>query len=212
MRRMEKRPGSFHRFSHFCAFGAGVAVGANWPRTSNFIGNFLQRLGFELTDLVLWVWDPEKDFSSGPARLESGSRTGSRAVPAHARASVKRKISRRARAAGLKSQHPVQGAAGKMPKDAAAPERGWIRSRKSDLVNGRSGSNGRRTTTQSGRALTSRRWAKSKNSSFGRSSADPANEAGPKASKRSAERGKRKPPGKAQKFPPPVPPAPIELN
>ena len=45
------------------AFGAGVAVGANWPRASNFVGFILQRLGFELTDLALWMWDPEKSIA-----------------------------------------------------------------------------------------------------------------------------------------------------
>jgi hypothetical protein len=46
--------------SGLLAFGAGVAVGANWPRAGNIVGYILQRLGFELTDLTLWMWDPEK--------------------------------------------------------------------------------------------------------------------------------------------------------
>jgi hypothetical protein len=46
--------------SGLLAFGAGVAVGANWPRAGNLLGYLLQRLGFELTDLTLWMWDPEK--------------------------------------------------------------------------------------------------------------------------------------------------------
>jgi hypothetical protein len=46
--------------SGLLAFGAGVAVGANWPRAGNIVGYLLQRLGFELTDLTLWMWDPEK--------------------------------------------------------------------------------------------------------------------------------------------------------
>jgi hypothetical protein len=46
--------------SGILAFGAGVAVGANWPRAGNMVGYLLQRLGFELTDLTLWIWDPEK--------------------------------------------------------------------------------------------------------------------------------------------------------
>jgi hypothetical protein len=46
--------------SGLLAFGAGVAVGANWPRAGNFLGCLLQRLGLELTDLTLWMWDPEK--------------------------------------------------------------------------------------------------------------------------------------------------------
>src|ERR1700722_3386816 len=46
--------------SGILAFGAGVAVGANWPKAGNLVGYLLQRLGFELTDLTLWIWDPEK--------------------------------------------------------------------------------------------------------------------------------------------------------
>jgi hypothetical protein len=46
--------------SGLLAFGAGVAVGSNWPRAGNLVGYILQRLGFELTDLSLWLWDPEK--------------------------------------------------------------------------------------------------------------------------------------------------------
>jgi hypothetical protein len=60
---MAKREVVFPGFSGLLAFGAGVAVGANWPRTSNFIGFILQRLGFELTDLALWMWDPEKSLA-----------------------------------------------------------------------------------------------------------------------------------------------------
>src|SRR6476646_6418475 len=57
---MAKQEVAFSGFSGLLAFGAGVAVGANWPRASNFVGFVLQRLGFELTDLALWMWDPEK--------------------------------------------------------------------------------------------------------------------------------------------------------
>jgi hypothetical protein len=46
--------------SGLLAFGAGVAVGANFPRAGNIVGYILQRLGFELTNLTLWMWDPEK--------------------------------------------------------------------------------------------------------------------------------------------------------
>ena len=51
------------------AFGAGVAVGANWPRASNFVVYLLKRLGVELTDLAFWVWEPEQsaDLSQGAA-------------------------------------------------------------------------------------------------------------------------------------------------
>ncbi len=54
-------------FSGLLAFGAGVAVGANWPRAGNFVGYLLQRLGFELTDLTLWMWDPEKSLAQTKA-------------------------------------------------------------------------------------------------------------------------------------------------
>jgi hypothetical protein len=57
---MAKREVVFSGFSGILAFGVGVAVGANWPRASNFVGFILQRLGLELTDLALWMWDPEK--------------------------------------------------------------------------------------------------------------------------------------------------------
>jgi hypothetical protein len=60
---MAKREVVFSGFSGLLAFGAGVAVGANWPRASNFVGFILQRLGFELTDLALWMWDPEKSMA-----------------------------------------------------------------------------------------------------------------------------------------------------
>jgi hypothetical protein len=52
--------------SGLLAFGAGVAVGANWPRAGNIVGYLLQRLGFELTDLTLWLWDPEKSLVEAP--------------------------------------------------------------------------------------------------------------------------------------------------
>jgi hypothetical protein len=57
---MPKQEVAIPGFSGLLAFGMGVAVGANWPRASNFVGFILQRLGFELTDLALWMWDPEK--------------------------------------------------------------------------------------------------------------------------------------------------------
>lgn len=50
--------------SGLLAFGAGVAVGANWPRAGNIVGYLLQRLGFELTGLTLWMWDPEKSLAN----------------------------------------------------------------------------------------------------------------------------------------------------
>jgi len=63
--------------SGLLAFGAGVAVGANWPRAGNIVGYLLQRLGFELTDLTLWMWDPEKSMvhEAKPKRAAGRKRT-----------------------------------------------------------------------------------------------------------------------------------------
>jgi hypothetical protein len=55
-------------FTGLLAFGAGVAVGANWPKASNIFGYIMTRLGFELADLAVWAWDPEK---SALAEVES---------------------------------------------------------------------------------------------------------------------------------------------
>jgi hypothetical protein len=62
--------------SGLLAFGAGVAVGANWPRAGNMLGYLLQRLGFELTDLTLWIWDPEKSVvqEAKPRRIAARKR------------------------------------------------------------------------------------------------------------------------------------------
>jgi hypothetical protein len=61
---MPKQKVAFPGFSGLLAFGMGVAVGANWPRASNFVGFIMQRLGFELTDLALWMWDPEEGLAA----------------------------------------------------------------------------------------------------------------------------------------------------
>jgi hypothetical protein len=47
-------------FTGLVAFGAGVAVGANWPRASNIVVYLLKRLGVELTDLAFWISEPEQ--------------------------------------------------------------------------------------------------------------------------------------------------------
>jgi hypothetical protein len=60
---MPKQEVALPGLSGLLAFGMGVAVGANWPRASNFVGFILQRLGFELADLALWMWDPEKSLA-----------------------------------------------------------------------------------------------------------------------------------------------------
>jgi hypothetical protein len=78
--------------SGLLAFGAGVAVGANWPRAGNFLGCLLQRLGFELTDLTLWMWDPEKALvdQAKPERV------------------ARREPRKKAQRAQLQENHPLQ--------------------------------------------------------------------------------------------------------
>jgi hypothetical protein len=86
---MPKQEVALPGFSGLLAFGMGVAVGANWPRASNFVGFILQRLGFELTDLALWMWDPEKSLA-GEAEITP----------------VKRAKSKRARALLMQNGNP----------------------------------------------------------------------------------------------------------
>jgi hypothetical protein len=88
MPRRKKRSGFS---SQLLAFGAGVAVGANWPRTSNFVGFILQRLGLELTDLALWMWDPEKSISTRPEKtpvMQLESKRSARTVRKKAKGTV----------------------------------------------------------------------------------------------------------------------------
>jgi hypothetical protein len=42
------------------AFGAGVAVGARWPRSSGILSFILEKLGFQLGDVLLDLWEEEK--------------------------------------------------------------------------------------------------------------------------------------------------------
>jgi hypothetical protein len=61
--------------SGLLAFGAGVAVGSNWPRAGNIVGHILQRLGFELTDLSLWLWDSEKSLGKTGLAISDRKKT-----------------------------------------------------------------------------------------------------------------------------------------
>ena len=61
---MLKSPSLPQRFFSFGAgmavgFGAGLALRASLPRATEFAGLFLEKLGFEITDLILMFWDPE---------------------------------------------------------------------------------------------------------------------------------------------------------
>jgi hypothetical protein len=115
--------------SGLLAFGAGVAVGANWPRAGNFLGYLLQRLGFELTDLTLWIWDPEKSVVDGAkpvraalreprkkAQREQWQRNNSLQAK-RPRANTKR------RAARIRSKTEILNATGERRPDALEP---WI--------------------------------------------------------------------------------------
>lgn len=42
------------------AFGAGLTVGAKWPRPSRFAGLIMERLGFRLDDVAMLMWEPEE--------------------------------------------------------------------------------------------------------------------------------------------------------
>jgi hypothetical protein len=89
--------------SGLLAFGAGVAVGANWPRAGNFVGYILQRLGVELTDLSLWMWDPEESVARTPQTTEAkGSKARKRtpALPIQNSDPAKKKTRAKAKKAG----------------------------------------------------------------------------------------------------------------
>jgi hypothetical protein len=116
--------------STLLAFGAGVAVGANWPRAGNIVGYLLQRLGFELTDLTLWMWDPEKSIIDAPEPRRAPRRKVRKRIEVPQLpegAPVLNKRGRRAKkrtpSTRIHSGTGIRGAAGETT--AAAPE-GWI--------------------------------------------------------------------------------------
>jgi hypothetical protein len=106
--------------SGLLAFGAGVAVGANWPRAGNIVGYLLQRLGFELTDLALWMWDPEESLASTseiPSLTGSTAKKKARADPRpdgsslHQKSHLKAK--KRTRSSRARSDEGIRGSTGK---------------------------------------------------------------------------------------------------
>lgn len=44
----------------FLGFGAGVALRASFPKSAQIAVLLLEKLGFDLADILLMVWDPEK--------------------------------------------------------------------------------------------------------------------------------------------------------
>jgi hypothetical protein len=194
--------------SGLLAFGAGVAVGANWPRAGNIVGYLLQRLGFELTDLTLWLWDPEKSLIDVPEPPRVARRKVKKKrvqVPElqqvdplptkPRRRAKKRKTTRSTR---IQSGTGVLGATGETP--AAVPER-WIFNSLSD----RSSKQGRRVS-------------RAKQSSSSPTKADQGAVGGDRRkNNRTAVNGRRKSPtrggaGKVSSFPPTVSPANAGLN
>lgn len=116
--------------SGLLAFGAGVAVGANWPRAGNIVGYLLQRLGFELTDLTLWMWDPEKSVvdRTKPERVTRGAaRKRARAPQVREKDPLQTKRPGRAktrtRSTRIPSGTKILGATGETRADGLEP---WI--------------------------------------------------------------------------------------
>lgn len=41
------------------AFAAGIMVGARWPHSTHLFALLLDKLGFDISDLLFTLWDPE---------------------------------------------------------------------------------------------------------------------------------------------------------
>jgi hypothetical protein len=118
-------------FSQLFAFGAGVAVGANWPRASNFVGFILQRLGFELTDLAIWMWDPEKSAVRTPenppvrrSKAKKGTEAPLNQAGSRSKKRGRAKARKTAQAPGIQSGAAIIRATGKKTTNGHEP---WIR-------------------------------------------------------------------------------------
>jgi hypothetical protein len=116
--------------SGLLAFGAGVAVGANWPRAGNIVGYLLQRLGFELTDLTLWMWDPEKSLASSSEIPKLTRSTSKRKAQAEARldgSPLRKKSQAKARQSSRSSRvRSGKGTRGGTGNGASESSEGWI--------------------------------------------------------------------------------------
>ena len=64
-------------FAHagLLAFGAGVAVGCKFSRSSRFVTGILEKLGFDLTEIALDMWDPEGPAPKKPPKAKRRKRT-----------------------------------------------------------------------------------------------------------------------------------------
>jgi len=71
------------------AFAAGVAVGGRWPHSTHVLGLLLEKLGFDVTDLLFMIWDPEaKDRAAMERELRPALARAKRTKPTR-RATVK---------------------------------------------------------------------------------------------------------------------------
>jgi hypothetical protein len=71
--------------------GAAFAMRATMPRATEFVGLMLQKMGFELGDMLLALWDPEATYQQTAALPGSGSRSPGKKkkrLTDHARATV----------------------------------------------------------------------------------------------------------------------------
>jgi hypothetical protein len=140
---MAKREVVFPRFYGLLAFGAGVAVGANWPRACNFVGFILQRLGFELTDLALWMWDPEKflaqDAEIAPVRPAKSKRAQALAIQDGSTNS--KKVSAKVKTIVLPGNQQSGKSVGQTRRLKAAKAELWIRSEALTGLSARSNEN-----------------------------------------------------------------------
>lgn len=100
MLRQAETPQRLHAFGMGMAvgFGAGFAMKVFWPGATSFAEAVLNKLGFEVGDIFLALWNPEQ--AIGPAlRIEAK------------RAAVKRKVGRKAKTAVSPTASPASGVA-----------------------------------------------------------------------------------------------------
>jgi hypothetical protein len=119
-------------FSGLFAFGAGVAVGANLPKASNIVGYILSKLGFELTDLAWWMWEPE-EFADRSLEIAPVGRTKAKKKTSASRTQPGNLTKKENRAQAKKSKRSPRGRSGAgiicaTRKKAVKAHEPWIRS------------------------------------------------------------------------------------
>jgi hypothetical protein len=60
------------------AFGAGVAVGAHFSRSGRILGFVLEKLGFQLGDVLVEMWDPKEPAPS--AKMAKAAKVPARRI------------------------------------------------------------------------------------------------------------------------------------